>query len=220
MMGKKMTKYLKNASRSIFPARYRAKWNAMTNGRCDPQSLCARRAASLVALLQRELRNATGNNNSSQYNNSNIINSSDSSYIMVYNNNNDNEKKTEPKVQQRQPSGCFYHWDMQKEGLSDVCVQQALAILDSDVTVVMHECSALALETLYEALLQIQAANMQHEQELALLVIKSLEMLENKLVTKIPISYTSLRESEQLALLRHMGKGVELLKLQNKLTYG
>ena len=256
-----MRKYLKNTlqPRNIISARYRAKWKAMTEGRCDQQSLCARQAASLIVLLQRALRSPPPTSYTQIYDNNNFLcnvstaccsgsvefdlidsdnndlKSINKSYHGIssnynssscYNNNNNNKQKSPTKTPTKIPSYKTTKndfWDMEKEGLSDVCVQQVLAILDSDTAVAMQECSVLALETIYEALLQaMHSANMQHEQELASLVIQTLEVLENKVATKYACNNnkSALRDHEQIALLKHMGKGVELLKLQNKMASG
>ena len=263
-----MKKYWNNLSRNIIPVRHRVRWKAMIGGRCDQQSLCARQAASLVALLQRELGKCNHGEKNIAHDDDNNMPLMDKNFkkrllsldaidgiattVAAANNiaslkiNASFSRETKQNKMKVSSGGSsssssiysvsngveggggaimkgdfsfLYHnflGGMEKDGVSDACFQQVLAILDSDNTVAMHECSALALETLYEALLQVQSANMQHEQEMTSLVVRILELLEDKLVTKYPCDKSTLREHEQFALLRHLGKGVELLELQNK----
>jgi hypothetical protein len=83
----------------------------------------------------------------------------------------------------------------------------------------MRRTRALALATVYEALVQAQNDHvMQHEQETMQFIVRRLEVLEARIMTLFVDCPQQHGEAEELALLQHLGKGVALVERVSRIS--
>jgi hypothetical protein len=85
------------------------------------------------------------------------------------------------------------------------------ALLDQpDGYLTMRRTTALAIETIHEALVRAQQSNATYEKETMACVVRTLEELERHILIRFSGCPAQHGASEELALLVHMGRGMEV----------
>ena len=209
------------------PARHRALLEAWAVGRCVPGSQCARQATELVRLLSAavarpcdERGDEDDNNNEGHRRRTTTIHHMTPDSVAA---SNDERKKRPIAASAAEADAARVRaadiWSEQKqqraEEEEEALREQCIALLDGpERLLTMRRTQALALATLREALAQAQRDHtMLHEQETMRAVIARLEALEATVRARfVQVPSGPHGESEERALLKHLGRGIELMR--------
>lgn len=226
---------LKRAYTYTVPARHRALLSVWAKGRCDRNSRCARQAAQLVKILS-TLQQRLQEEEEKQQQQQQKCNLELKQLLLLQRStgresgagmkrkgvHGSSRMRSPPlsSLQQQPPLPPFSLQDEggEKGGLCVGAEEECIAILDEpDRFLTMRRTTALAMATLQEALAQAQQDSMPHEYERMAAVVQGLERLERL----IAVRFDGCRvgrgtETQERALLTHMGRGVELAALISK----
>lgn len=210
------------------PARHRALLEAWAVGRCVPGSQCARQATELVRLLSAAVARPCdergdeddNNNNEAHRRRTTTIHHMTPDSVAA---SNDERKKRPIAASAAEADAARVRaadiWSEQKqqraEEEEEALREQCIALLDGpERLLTMRRTQALALATLREALAQAQRDHtMLHEQETMRAVVARLEALEATVRARfVQVPSGPHGESEERALLKHLGRGIELMR--------
>ena len=201
-----MNEYLSRLYRQAIPTRVRACAFAWSGGRrCEKQSRCYRQACELVNLLRQEYQlrkntldercNAGGPKRSA----------GSGARLSLYSYEWARATKTTAGGTEEEEEGSH---------LGDAVLARCLALLDQpDRFLTMRRTTAQAYATIYEAIIQAQERleGMRHERAEMCWVIAMLEDVERVIGKRYDGCPPRHGETEEQALLMHMGRGVELM---------
>lgn len=182
----------------IVPARHRAVLALWTQGRINPASQCARQAQALIKLLQNDVCSDPSARTTRVY--------------MGHCEEEDDRALTAAPNSSSTRVRC----NSSRRLPSDACLEACISLLDGENNerwLSGRRTQALARATLQEALLRAHYdASMAHERDLMLRVVGYLEAIEQYLSQRYDGFPTKDGEQEELALLRHLGRGMDLLR--------
>lgn len=192
------------AFHQFIPGRYRARMSAYIFwdiGRCDALSSCSRHANSLIAIIHADIARAaakTDNNNECTTRDETTSSNKDIIFGAV----------VAAAARQHHDYCC---------GLSESAYSKALALLNTeDGLLFLRRTNRLALATIAEALLQAQMRTTiisdQCVMQKTMVVLEALETaVEADYPPSVSVTVTEAIDA-RLALLKHLGKGIALLK--------